>query len=83
MYELLPSNNYGPAIPSAESPDLDSIGIFYVFYYVSISIILNPAPNSSIQVAQSVLDYINTFPVAGPQGNVDLYNVGLFALYNA
>ncbi len=72
----------GPAIPDASSSDLDSIGMYYVSYWIASEGYVTNA-TSSIEFSEQVLDYIRTFPVAGPQNSLDLENIGLFGLYLA
>lgn len=69
-YKTLYPGSPGVDIPPADSPDLDSIGIFYVYYYIPASTLLEPALTAP-QYCHQVLDYINTYPVAGPQSNLD------------
>ncbi len=69
-----------PPIPGLSLlPDLDSVGMFYVYLNITNEALF-VAPGSAQAYSLSILNHVNTNPIAGQQANPDLKNIRLFGV---
>lgn len=71
-----------PHLPPLGDENVDIVGLYYI--YRNISVTLNPVKSqSAIPYIDTVLEYIRSYPVSGPQYNVDLQYNAMFATITA